>query len=381
MYFSNELLQAVLLLGFVQGSICSVLLFSSKKKYPPNRLIGILLLVVSMACLNSYFFHAPWFQARVILGILHAVIPLVIVMPVGPLLFLYVRQLSRPDRLFSVRDRWHFLPVLIDLVPYFAALIYLIGYALNIFKAGPRPWADFIDSYDAFADVPRWLSITVYLVLAWRISERSQQWANALLTGFSFFQLIWLLYLIPYLIPDYNMRLLQTVGWYPVMVPLAALIYWAGIKAYLFGRTAAAISKPRISLTEDTAIRLLGLLERTMKTEKLYLDPQLQLNKISAYTSLSAKTISAVLNQHLGQSFNQWVNSYRVETFKLRLASDKESNLTLAGIASECGFNSSTSFQRIFKQHTGMVPTEFRDSLLAVKEHPNPDLGAVGFLA
>jgi AraC-like DNA-binding protein len=344
-----------------------------------------LLLLVSLNCLNIYFFHAAWFQASVLLNALHALIPLVIVMPVGPLLFLYARQLAEPYRHFAVKDRWHFVLVVIDLVPYLAAIIYFIGNAIYVFKAGPRPWADFIDNYDAFADIPRWLSITIYLGLAWQVlyltksRSRPQLWLKALLIGFSIFQFIWLLYQVPYLLPAYNIRLLKTVGWYPVMVPLVGLVYWAGIKAYLYHRTSPELLKPRVLLAEATFNQTLIMLELAMQTDQLYLDPRLQLENVSARTGLPAKTISATLNQHLGQSFNQWVNCYRVEAFKQKLTKKDQRHLTLAGIAKECGFNSPTTFQRIFKQLTGMVPTEYLDQLSAKKEQPNPDLGVAEF--
>nr|WP_255486927.1 helix-turn-helix domain-containing protein [Mucilaginibacter sp. SP1R1] len=83
---------------------------------------------------------------------------------------------------------------------------------------------------------------------------------------------------------------------------------------------------------------------------------------LSKHINIPAKTISALLNNHLHQSFNQWVNSYRVAAFKQRLADANSSHLTLAGIALECGFNSQATFQRIFKQFTGKVPSEYRDT-------------------
>lgn len=366
MYFSNELLQSVLLLGFLQGCISSILLWRSNKTYAPSRLMAVLLFLVSLACLNSYFFHAVWFQHSVLLCVLHAFIPLVIVMPIGPLLYFYVRKESRPNR-------WHFSPLLIDLVPYITALIYIAGHAFHIFTKGSVAWADFIDNYNTLADLPRWLSLSIYLVLAWRIAPNQHLWIKTLLVGFSIFQTIWLLFLVPYLWPAFNIRLLQTVGWYPVMVPLVILIYWAGIKAWLFAREQPA--KPKKLLTGNTIMQALPLLERAMTADLLYLDPKLQVEKVALHTGLPAKTISATLNQHLGQSFNRWVNTYRIEAFKKRLNDGSEALLTLEGIARECGFNSSTSFQRIFKQLTGTVPTEYRDRLNTVKVHPDLDLG------
>jgi len=44
---------------------------------------------------------------------------------------------------------------------------------------------------------------------------------------------------------------------------------------------------------------------------------------------------------------------------KKRFFDPQYSNLTLLGIAMECGFNSKASFNRIFKQLAGQTPTEY----------------------
>ena len=83
---------------------------------------------------------------------------------------------------------------------------------------------------------------------------------------------------------------------------------------------------------------------------------------VSKHINISPKVISAVLNSHQQQSFSHWLNGYRVAAFKQRILTADSGHLTLAGIAFECGFNSQASFQRIFKQYTGMVPSKYRDS-------------------
>ena len=67
-----------------------------------------------------------------------------------------------------------------------------------------------------------------------------------------------------------------------------------------------------------------------------------------------------MLNQHLQKSFNEFVNYYRVEAIKTKLQDEAANNLTIAGVAMECGFNSQATFQRTFKDLTGMSPSEFR---------------------
>jgi AraC-like DNA-binding protein len=97
-----------------------------------------------------------------------------------------------------------------------------------------------------------------------------------------------------------------------------------------------------------------------MESDALYLKPELSLNLLAQYTGIPSKTISAVLNQHLNTSFNEFVNEYRVRAFKQKLCTDAVKHLTIAGIAAECGFSSQATFQRSFKQLTGLSPSEFK---------------------
>ena len=57
------------------------------------------------------------------------------------------------------------------------------------------------------------------------------------------------------------------------------------------------------------------------------------------------------------------MNEYRVKEVKEKLANKKYKSLTVLGIAYESGFNSKTTFNRIFKEETGMTPTEYIKTL------------------
>ena len=99
-----------------------------------------------------------------------------------------------------------------------------------------------------------------------------------------------------------------------------------------------------------------------MKRDRLFLDASLKLSHIVKHTGSSQKVISTVLNQHLGKSFNEYVNEFRVNEFKTRLLNPKYRHLTITGIAFDCGFNSQATFQRTFKSVTKLSPSEFREA-------------------
>ena len=104
-------------------------------------------------------------------------------------------------------------------------------------------------------------------------------------------------------------------------------------------------------------------LKKAMEEDKIFLNPTLSLANVSAATGFPQKNISAVLNQHLKKSFNEYINGYRIKTFTEKIGLPEMSHLTIAGIAFECGFNSQATFQRSFKDATGKSPSEFRKAV------------------
>lgn len=101
-------------------------------------------------------------------------------------------------------------------------------------------------------------------------------------------------------------------------------------------------------------------LEKVLINDKVYLDENLTLSKLAELTSTTDKKLSTFLNQHLDITFYDLINAYRVESVKEKLHSDEYTHMTLLGIAYESGFNSKTSFNRIFKKQTGLSPSEYK---------------------
>lgn len=293
-------------------------------------------------------------------------------MPAGPLFYFYCRSMLDQEFRFSQIDKRHFYPVIIDLLPHLIAIIYLIGLALGLLKNNPRPVFGFIDTYNLYVDLPRWLLFTCYLLLAMRLTTAykrnnlttesfSFRWVRQLIIAFFIFQTIWLAYLIPYLIPSISSKLLAVVDWYPIYLPLTVLIYWLGIKGYLVRQHPIIVKKVKaIELTQHTIDITVAALKVSMVAGQLYLNPELNLNTLSIHTGIPTKVLSVVLNQHLNESFNDFVNRFRIEAFKSKFSDQQNENLTIVGIAFDCGFNSQSTFQRAFKQFTGLSPKEYK---------------------
>jgi len=229
------------------------------------------------------------------------------------------------------------------------------------------------------------MSISCYLFLSYKYLQGykethnnnlnghavNYQWLRQIVSVFLVFQAIWFLFLIPYVIPRYYDALMNSVDWYPIYIPLACIIYWLGIKGYIISQKDELPVKKSTSISDILPSSIIdetsSALVTAMEKDKLYLNPNLNVSLVAQHIGTTPKIISAVLNQHLHKSFNEFVNEYRILTFKEKVKQRDMDHLTIAGIAFECGFNSQATFQRTFKQMTGLSPSEFRNDALEIE--------------
>ncbi|HEU4324982.1 MAG TPA: AraC family transcriptional regulator [Roseiflexaceae bacterium] len=366
-------LDIFILLGALQGLILAVLLWTTPKgPRLANRLLATLMLLLASACFSV---GVP--VAHIWISWMLDVVPLIFAMPVGPLIYFYTQSLLTPAFRLGRWQRLQFAPALFDVAKQGIVWAYLLGSWAG-FISGPEGewWGHLRDGYVRYVDVLTWLSLTGYLVLTQRYLQAHRRaadapappeqahlrWLTLLLRVWVGFQGLWLLYLVAYFTPALHHPSMDGVGYYPLYLPLAALIYWLGLRGYLHAQRSfdAAAPKPRAApLAADLAEQHLARLRQAMQADALYLDAELTVEKVSQHLQLPAKTISATLNQHLGQSFNAFVNAYRVEAVQQKLREPAARASTIQGIAFDCGFNSPATFQRAFRRATGLSPTEY----------------------
>lgn len=111
-------------------------------------------------------------------------------------------------------------------------------------------------------------------------------------------------------------------------------------------------------------------LELLIRKEKPYLEPQLTLPELATQMHISLHLLSKVINDGYDKNFHDFINSYRIEEFKLLIIKPKYKNQTILAVALDAGFNSKTAFNRAFKKLTNSTPREFlkQQSLDGIKE-------------
>jgi AraC-like DNA-binding protein len=116
-------------------------------------------------------------------------------------------------------------------------------------------------------------------------------------------------------------------------------------------------------LSGDDSKEYADRIREYMAGSKPYLEPELSLPQLADDLDIPSHYLSRVINEQFGQNFHDFINGYRVDAFRERMSTGGSENLTLLGIAFECGFNSKSAFNRVFRQFTGMTPSQYKNNL------------------
>lgn len=99
------------------------------------------------------------------------------------------------------------------------------------------------------------------------------------------------------------------------------------------------------------------------ETEKPYQDPEFNIKKLAKLVDSNSTYVSKALNKIGNKKFNQLVNEYRINRVLNELDKNMHHRFTLEHIYKEAGFSQQSTFNRIFKEKTGVTPSEYIESL------------------
>jgi len=110
-------------------------------------------------------------------------------------------------------------------------------------------------------------------------------------------------------------------------------------------------------------VELFKRIKLCMTEEKLYLNADLTLRKLSTHLDTNTKYLSQVINHHGGTNFLTFINAYRIEEIIGYIREGDFRRHTFYGIAQRCGFKNKSTFYKVFRDVTGMTPKAFADSI------------------
>lgn len=167
---------------------------------------------------------------------------------------------------------------------------------------------------------------------------------------------------------------------YPVWISFSFFIFWltfkglyqlelakdkATIRKVLNGEK--NINKSNITnkdlLSNSESPKLVGHYDafiQLMRTENLYLNPELNRDEVAQRLNISPSYLSQVIATKSDQNFSAIVNWYRVQKAKVMLADQAFQHFSIVAIGLEAGFKSKSSFYNSFKKETGITPNQFK---------------------
>ncbi|MFC4872760.1 helix-turn-helix domain-containing protein [Negadavirga shengliensis] len=368
MKLNLDIFSLLVLLGACQGLVFSLFLFFSKQENLRGKnYLGFFMLILAY----NGFETLSWSS-----GINDPYIDLffncfhfMLIFGLGPSLYLYIKSIVHQNKIPSTDVRIYFLPLIIRVVMRISLIIYALLWGEGTGWLSPMD----LDGWDVIIAEP--LSVLVfcfYLGLTFRElhlhcpvlnrnrEEINAKWLKLFLKGCAVFCVTWVVTVLSPMVFDIE----YGPHFYAIEILLVFFIYWIALASYYRTKVIYVnFQKPASSylnnLSSEDMLLYTNRIEHAMKKDKLYLDATLNVKKLAEHTQITPKMISAVLNGHLKQSFNEFVNTYRIEEVKRRLLEPQNGHLTISGIAFESGFNSQATFQRSFKNHTGMSPKAY----------------------
>jgi AraC-like DNA-binding protein len=126
------------------------------------------------------------------------------------------------------------------------------------------------------------------------------------------------------------------------------------------GASLAAARYEKSGLDPDAAARLLGTIDRVLKQDRLFADPQLTLARLASAVGSTSHQVSEVLNRYASAGFHELISRHRVADVKIQLADPAADRFTIEGIGASAGFGSRSALYSAFRRLEGVTPTEYR---------------------
>ncbi|AQQ67076.1 hypothetical protein Mag101_05040 [Microbulbifer agarilyticus] len=306
----------------------------------------------------------------------------------GPLLLLYTRSVLFTQAGFRRKDLTLLFPLGLYAIFYFGAFFYygvsegspvlqflrsdsvqFYEHCRNLTRAGFGVWAFWtIKSYE-----PRMSNVYS------NVDHLSYRWLKVLVFGFIALRLWNILYLSIY--TSFNFVLgegaiqksdLDGVG---IASNYGQLLLISGLLYYGFG-VANGVQKVTQEVLDEVADPKVGggnaderapytqeqirRVTRYMESSRPYLNSNLKLEDLASQVSLSPKLLSNLINREFECNFFEFINRYRISEVKQFLADPALQDQSVMDLAMRAGYNSKTTFNRLFKIDTGMTPTQYR---------------------
>ncbi len=113
----------------------------------------------------------------------------------------------------------------------------------------------------------------------------------------------------------------------------------------------------------DQNVSLFNYLDNKIKEEKDFLDPEVNVFKLSRKFRLNSRRFSEIIKKQTGKSFRVYINTLRVNYAKSLIQNPNNDHLTMVSIGYDSGFQSKSAYYSSFKDVTNLTPIEFKNQV------------------
>jgi AraC-like DNA-binding protein len=348
---------------------------SRQKKELPQILLTLFFTVIVLYLLYHYAVLHDLNTLRIITFNFNGVTPLFL----GPIIYLYVKSIFRKEHKWLNKNLIHFIPSVIFIVFISTPILVSLNQGEMLFD-----YLNFIGEHRNEMFTLFDIVFVVYSIISINTFLTYKRALKHQYSTFSSKEYDWILYLLMgtlvissgHLLLSLNSHLSGTEPFersYLTISSMILLVIYLGyhgisqsrilLPNFLLDNSKGKKQENQNTIHQDELQKIKLRLEELLLSEKVYLNQDLTLNKLADLIPTTNKKLSAFINHELNTSFYDLINAYRIESVKEKMKSNQYDHLTLLGVAYDSGFNSKTTFNRIFKKETGLSPSDYKKTI------------------
>ena len=148
---------------------------------------------------------------------------------------------------------------------------------------------------------------------------------------------------------------------------ISSTVLWAVVLYYSLRQEwipqAQDMESEETGVSRNFVSQMGGKLEEYIREKELYLNPKLSLSDLAVEMGTNRSYLSNCLNNELGITFYDYINSFRLEKAK-EILDDSGFEGCIEDVAISSGFNSVSTFRRSFQKKYGCTPSQYRKNAL-----------------
>ncbi|MDJ1497035.1 helix-turn-helix domain-containing protein [Cytophagaceae bacterium DM2B3-1] len=353
----------LLLVASCQGILLSLALLTSfRKRIGPSLFLGLILLIISLELLNDWAIQIHYHQSP-------AAIPFWLLesyLIIPPSLYFFILSTTRSDFQFTRKHLLLYVPAVAEIIMETAATIRfrLTRQVTDLFRI--PAWFFFTEILPVIGIIAVLIFFGKQLRLLSKNQKASSQTRQSLIKLYSFFATFLLLSIFwiadaVFLLPVFPFE-------EGIMIVFLFTLAYTGYSSFTFFDTPQTSDVPLTESETQSESPLfpnyndrteLARMENLLKETKLYTQPKLSLEDLANALHLPSRYVSYLINTYRATNFHSFINTHRVEEVLRKINDPAEQHKTLLALALESGFNSKSSFNQVFKLHTGQTPSTY----------------------